>query len=105
MDAIKSDIAAAIDKELAAANEKYPLFSSLHEGYAVAKEELEEALEELNEAQRYLEYAWNAIRDNQPEIAMQHIARMGFAAEWAAIESCQLAAMAKKAIDSEKNRK
>lgn len=98
MDAIKNDIAAAIEKELAAANERYPLFSSLHEGYAVAKEELEEA-------QRYLEYAWTAIRENQPEIAMQHLARMGFAAEWAAIESCQLAAMAKKAIDSEKNGK
>lgn len=46
-----------------------------------------------------------ACRDNQPKIAMQHLARMGFAAQNAAIESCQLAAMAKKAIDSEKNRK
>lgn len=105
MNAIKSDIAAAVEKEMAAANEKYPLFSSLHEGYAVAKEELEEAMEELNNAKQYLECAWAAIRGNQLEIAMQHLARMGFAAEWAAIESCQLAAMAKKAIDSEKNRK
>lgn len=105
MDAIKNDIAAAIEKELTAANEKYPLFSSLHEGYAVAKEELEEALEQLNEAQRYLEYAWLAIRGNNPETAMMNLARMGFAAEYAAIESCQLAAMAKKAICSEKNRK
>ena len=105
MNVIRNDIAAAVEKELAAANEDHPLFSSLHEGYAVAKEELEEALEELNCAQKHLEYAWSEIRRNNPDLALQHLARMRYAAENAAVESCQLSAMAIKAKMSEQNRK
>lgn len=105
MDVIHEDIKACIQKELNAANEKYPLFSSLHEAYAVMLEEYEESAEELEEVKKYLDLAWNQIRLNLNRNASSHIGRLALAAERLAIEACQLSAMAEKAIQSERSRK
>ena len=42
MNAIENDVRALVDKELDAANERFPQFHSAHEGYAVILEEVEE---------------------------------------------------------------
>lgn len=42
MNVIENDVRALVDKELTAANERFPQFHSAHEGYAVILEEVEE---------------------------------------------------------------
>ena len=49
-DVVKRDLYGLIDKELEAANQKFPLFNSTHEAFAVILEEAEEAKEEAETA-------------------------------------------------------
>ena len=48
MNAVENDIRALVDKELAAANERFPQFHSAHEGYAVIQEEVDELKEDMD---------------------------------------------------------
>lgn len=105
MDAIRDDIDIIIKKELEAANKAHPPFASLHEAYAVIKEEFEETTDELGWAEKYLESAWCFIKSDSTDHALGHIARAKFAATNAAIEACQTVAMCQKAIDSIKSGK
>lgn len=100
MDAVKNDIKKLIDRELDAANEVNPPFTSMHEAYAVIKEELEEAEDEAEKAVRFLDIAWHSIKQpddigiNNAKVA---IADMYKAAMNLAVEAVQVAAMCKKA--------
>lgn len=47
MNELRAEVEAAAQAELNRANEKFPLFNSRHEGYAVVLEELEEAKEAM----------------------------------------------------------
>jgi len=98
---MKTIIFELIDKELQAANEKFPLFSSNHEAYAVIKEEMEEADEEAENINAFMGLAWAKIRTNKPhgDIA-QEWEKVYNAAARMAIEAIQTAAMARKAIVS-----
>lgn len=102
MNAVTEDIRQAVGKELASANSKFPMFASLHEGYAVLKEEVEEAGEELSGVRKFLDYAWQFIRSDNRQLALEHVTRLRFAAQRLAEEAVQVAAMAQKMIDSEK---
>lgn len=100
MDAVKNDIKKLIDKELDAANEVNRPFASMHEAYAVIKEELEEAEDECEKAGRFLNSAWSNIK--QPDNigitnAKMFLADMYKAAMNLAVEAVQVAAMCKKA--------
>ncbi len=67
MQKLKEEITAAANRELNRANEQFPLFTSKHEGVAVAYEELEEskeALEELEASFKCFEY------DGQTEVSI-----------------------------------
>lgn len=105
MNVITEEIRAAAVKELAAAMEKHPHFSSLHEAYGVIREELEEATEELADCERFFGMAWEMIKHDRTECALQHITRLKYAAERLAIEACQVSAMCIKAIESERKEK
>ena len=59
MQKLKEEITAAANRELNRANEQFPLFTSKHEGVAVAYEELEESKEALEE----LEASFAAVQD------------------------------------------
>ena len=48
MNAVLANVRQLVDVELAAANERFPQFHSQHEGWAVLKEEAEEAEEEVS---------------------------------------------------------
>lgn len=84
------------------ANRKFPLFHSLHEGYAVLLEEVEEARESLNLAEGSLSTLWAHIRDNNAGCALEFAGRIREHALDLAAEAVQAAAMAQKFIDSAK---
>lgn len=102
MNAIADDIRDAVEKELVSANQKFPLFSSLHEGYAVIREEVEETGDEYERLKEHLESAWKYIKANDTEHALQHLHRASYIAQYVAIETCQVSAMCLKAIQSAK---
>lgn len=82
------------------ANRVFPLFSSMHEGYAVLLEEVEEAREALNFAEGSLSMLWAHVRDNNAGRAMEFAGRVREHALDIAVEAVQAAAMAQKLIDS-----
>lgn len=105
MNVIYNDIKAVVDKELTAANEKHPLFASLHEGYAVICEEADEAREECDEVEKFMALAWKQVRKDNPKLTLEHISRVKDAAIRLAEEAVQVAAMCDKAIMSEQTKK
>lgn len=82
------------------ANRKFPLFHSMHEGYAVLLEEMEEARESLNFAEGSLSMIWAHVRDNNAGRALEFAGRVREHALDLAVEAVQVAAMAQKFIDS-----
>ena len=64
MNAIENDIRVLVDKELAAANKRFPQFHSTHEGYAVVLEEADELKEVVNRINDRMIYLWARVRFN-----------------------------------------
>lgn len=98
MDAVRNQVEELVQVELDSANEKFPLFHSMHEAYAVMKEELEECEEEISNSKKFLELIWSMIRIDG--VTSCDIASLKEKAIKLAVESIQLAAMAQKTIDS-----
>jgi hypothetical protein len=103
MEELKNNLALIARCELEKANQKYPLFASAHEGYAVLLEEFEEAIDEIEDLKTEMEYTWRRIKGNRG-IEEEKIYNFAIAA---AAELIQVAAMAKKyemSIDISKQR-
>jgi len=99
MNVIQDDIRDAIEKELCGANERFPLFASLHEAIAVIAEEMDEAADEMVNVHHLWQAAWKCVKGDSSEV-LDNITKMKFAAECLAIEACQVAAMCEKAVQS-----
>ena len=104
MNAIENDIRAMVDKELAAANERFPQFHSQHEGYAVILEEIDELSTEARQVDEFVVFLWDAIKANNPEETGRHISIIEKLAINAACEAIQVAAMCKKFLEMEGKR-
>ena len=102
MNAIENDIRSLVDKELAAANERFPQFRSPHEGYAVILEETDEIKEQLEAAERYLGYLWDRVKHDSPARSQAENLVLFFSN--VACEAVQAAAMAKKFLEMERNK-
>ena len=102
MSTIKSDVEKLVQKELEAANQRFPMFRSDHEGYAVIKEEIEESEQALENTKVYLNLLWIGVKENL--VHERNIKYLKRYAEDLACESIQVAAMAQKFIDSQKER-
>lgn len=89
----------AINMELEAALEKHGPYNSDAERYGVMLEELEEARDELHDAETLLKLMWQQTKRDNHKLADECAARVGFAAEKLAREACQLAATARKAVE------
>ena len=101
MNVILNDIRDAIEKELASAKERFPMFASMHEAIAVIAEEKEECDDALRQGViSNLLAAWCCVRRNETKQALDHLTRLKFKAEELAIEACQVAAMCEKAVQS-----
>lgn len=99
MDEVKQKIYELTETELKAANEKFPLFASSHEAYAVIFEEFDEAREELETVEYSLDKFWTEVKENaSSEIKNKRLTRIYENAVKLAVEAIQTAAMARKGI-------
>lgn len=99
MDVIKQKIYELTEMELKAANEKFPLFASSHEAYAVIFEEFDEAREELEMVEYSLDKFWTEVKENESqEVKNKRLTRIYENAVKLAVEAIQTAAMARKGI-------
>lgn len=102
MNVVENDVRALVDKELAAANERFPQFHSAHEGYAVIKEEVDELKEATDKVIGRMVYLWSRVKyGNDPERLLQMISEDAINA---ACEAIQVAAMCKKFLEMEGKR-
>ena len=90
-----------VNEELERANIKFPMFNSPHEGYAVIKEEIEEASNEIRETNCFLTDLWYGIKRNESDLK-EYSQQIKNRATLLACEAIQVAAMAQKFIDSSK---
>ena len=105
MNTVKADVEKLVQKELESANQKFPMLRSDHEGAAVIFEEMQEAEYELECAKDRFQELWNSVKCNLSSewIAEVNVVIMNRAVNLAC-EAIQVAAMAQKFIDSQKER-
>lgn len=98
-DVVLKKVTELIDKELAAANDKFGLNHSDHESFAVLREEIDEAMERAAEIEYRAAELWQGIKENAPhrETRKQFSGLYASAAQLA-VEAIQVAAMARKGI-------
>ena len=102
MSEIKSEVENLVQKELESANQKFPMFRSDHEGAAVIFEEIEEAERELKEMQFEFKEMWRSIKLNTGGTAFcDAVLKRSLNL---ACEAIQVATMAQKFIDRQKER-
>ena len=85
-----------IKAELEEANRNNQPFHSLHEGWAVMKEEHEEAVEALAESGKNLDELWGFVKSDSADL--DTIMAIKWRAKQSMMEAAQLAAMAQKMI-------
>lgn len=99
MNVIHEDVEKLVEKELAAATDRFGLHHSWHEKAAVVGEELEESCEEMENLVDSMKFAWKQTRGNETDyIKEQAYDGVYDAAVRLAIEAVQVAAMAKKPV-------
>ena len=104
MNAVKADVEKLVQKELESANQKFPVFHSDYEGAAVIYEEIEEAESEMRGVNRHFSGAWYSVKINERSRSYQYMNKIKNRAVNLACEAIQVAAMAQKFIDSQKER-
>lgn len=102
MSTIKSDVEKLVQKELGAANQKFPVFHSDYEGAAVIYEEIEESKSNQINIELIFSHLWKGIKKDMTDINLMN----GLKREAInlACEAIQVAAMAQKFINSQKER-
>ncbi len=96
---IRCMVEKVVSRELNIANKKFPLFASDHEGWAVMYEEFVEAKEELFSVSMIIDDMRKLVFDDKD--ATQKADKIAQIAINLACEAIQLAAMARKFIDSQ----
>lgn len=99
MTELTDKIKALVELELQDANVKHPQFHSLHEGYSVLLEKIEEASEALEEVEAMRKILWIHVRRDDAAMARSFAARLEKAAAELAAEAVQCSAMARKMLD------
>ena len=102
MNVVHEDVKQCVENELQHAVSVFGLHHSWHEKYAVMLEELQELKEEVNLAEAEIDSVWFGVRHNIPEYSEDHIHYVYERAVKAACEAIQVAAMAKKEIETAK---
>lgn len=71
---------------------------SPHEGYALIKEEVEEAQAEMETLNQRLDHLWTSVKGDEDQYGPHYLAHIKKAAVLGACELIQVAAMAEKAL-------
>ena len=103
MNAVENDVRALVDKELAAANKRFPQFHSAHEGWAVIQEEVDELKEDMDRINGRITSLRARVRFNNS--CEELVSRIYDDAINAACEAIQVAAMCKKFLEMEEKKK
>lgn len=98
MNAAKERLPELVELELDSANRHHTPFHSLHEAYAVIREEIEESMDELTRVRMSGKELWRAVKDDDSRGAEEHIREIELYAVNLAAEAIQVAAMAQKAL-------
>lgn len=94
-------VKAAIGSETQNAIENYGLkYNSFHEGYAVLKEEVEEARDEHVQIDYAIERLWNNVKTNDVSELKNNVSAILLSAEKLALEAVQIAAVCNKILKS-----
>lgn len=106
MDKLIQDVDKLVEEEYGRASAKFgPVNNSDHESYAVLLEESEEAQSEVAEVHFQLQHFWQLTKANDDDMSKySRLLEMERRAKLAACEMIQVAAMAKKAAMTVKNR-
>jgi hypothetical protein len=98
---LKKRVEELVKEELERANnENKPVFSSLHEGYAVMLEEFQECEQELDQIRRHLNFLWHYVKQDNEVTVLELAELINKKTILAACEAVQTAAMAVKLIES-----
>lgn len=100
MNAVEPMIPRLVALELNAANLENPPFRSMHEGYAVILEEMDEADDAMNRVKGLMDNLWRNIKDNRPGMVSGYARHLKNEAMHLAAEVIQVAAMARKLQNS-----
>lgn len=102
MNAVKSDVEKLVQKELESADQKFPVFHSSYEGAAVIFMELDNAKLQMVRTKERFENVWSFVkhesRSEELTLDLKHCAIE------LACSAIQVAAMAQKFIDSQKEK-
>ena len=96
MNKVINKLPALVDEELAAANAINGPFHSLHEGWAVLLEEVEEAAQEMDAVRHLTQTAWESVKLDSAANVYYHAKDAEKRAVYLAAEAIQVAAMARK---------
>lgn len=100
MNAVKDDVIALAKKELDFANTKFPLFTTTHHGAGVIREEVEEVGDEYVTLEGQNALLWRAVKENNSAQQLYAVNQIYDTAIKMAVEAIQVAAMARKFVDS-----
>ena len=102
MNTVKSDVEKLVQKELESADQKFPVFRSGYEGVAVIFREIDNAKLQMVRTKERFEDVWSFVKHESysKELTMD----LKHCAIELACSAIQVAAMAQKFIDSQKER-
>ena len=100
MEELIAEITTAADNELKRANEKFPLFHSPHETYGVIAEEMKEMSDDCESLIDIFTTYFANVCENEMPFQKTNLVSLRETAIHMAAETCQVAAMAQKALDS-----
>ena len=98
MKELTNSVKLLVENELIDANKKFSMFNSTHEGYAIIKEEIEEAEQELIDVNAILKRVWYFVKRDE-NVNKDMFLLKEYAIKLAS-ESIQVAAMAQKFLES-----
>lgn len=98
---IVNGVSALVTNEKERAGKEYgKFFHTAHEGYAIMKEEVEEANHDMSGCERLINDLWECVKKNNNGTAVMAAREIYRRASFLAMESVQVAAMAEKFIES-----
>lgn len=76
-------------------------YNSNHESYAVLKEEIDEARDELIQIQNRIYESWQLVKIDRDRLYKDEVAKIKEHAEALALEACQIAAVCSKILNGD----